>query len=75
MEIETLPYQYILVETDSSIAYVTMNRPDKRNALSLEHMQELIRCFESIAKNRSIAVVILRGNGPAFCAGHDLSEW
>jgi enoyl-CoA hydratase/carnithine racemase len=74
MKTETLPYQYIVVETDSSIAYVTMNRPDKRNALSLEHMQELIHCFESIAKNRSIAVVIFRGNGPAFCAGHDLSE-
>lgn len=37
-------------------------------------MQELIDCFGSIGKNRDIAVVILDGSGPAFCAGHDLSE-
>jgi enoyl-CoA hydratase/carnithine racemase len=71
---QTVQYSNILFETNSSIAYVTMNRAKKRNALSLEHMQELIHCFESIAKNKEIAVVILRGSGPAFCAGHDLGE-
>jgi enoyl-CoA hydratase/carnithine racemase len=51
-----------------------MNRPEKRNALSLAHMKELIDCLQTIAKSDTISVVILSGNGPAFCAGHDLSE-
>ena len=67
-------YKYILTDNSGPIAHVTMNRPEKRNALSLEHMQELTTCFESIGRAREAAVIILRGNGPAFCAGHDLSE-
>ena len=67
-------YQHILFDRDGAIAYVTMNRPAKRNALSVDHMQELTACFEAIGAERTIAVVILRGNGPVFSAGHDLSE-
>jgi enoyl-CoA hydratase/carnithine racemase len=51
-----------------------MNRPDKRNALSLAHMQELTYCLKAIGEAREAHIVILAGNGPAFCAGHDLSE-
>jgi enoyl-CoA hydratase/carnithine racemase len=71
---KTAEYRHIVFEVNSSIAYITMNRPTKRNALSLEHMQELIHCFKSIAEDKGVSVVILKGNGPAFCAGHDLSE-
>lgn len=67
-------YQHILFEQDGAIAYVTMNRPAKRNALSVEHMQELFACFQAIGTERTIAAVILRGNGPVFSAGHDLGE-
>jgi enoyl-CoA hydratase/carnithine racemase len=67
-------YEHILFEQDGPVAYVTMNRPKKRNALSLDHMQELISCFKAIGEAREAQVVILRGEGPAFCAGHDLSE-
>ena len=67
-------YQHILFDRDGAIAYVTMNRTAKRNALSVDHMQELTACFEAIGAERTIAVVILRGNGPVFSAGHDLSE-
>jgi enoyl-CoA hydratase/carnithine racemase len=67
-------YEHILFEQDGAVAYVTMNRPNKRNALSLAHMKELISCFEEIGEDRDASVVILRGEGPAFCAGHDLSE-
>src|SRR3712207_3256036 len=67
-------YEHVLVERDGAIAYVTMNRPQKRNALSEGHMLELIDCFEGIGAERGVSVVILRGEGPAFCAGHDLSE-
>jgi enoyl-CoA hydratase/carnithine racemase len=67
-------YRHILFEQDGSLAYVTMNRPEKRNALSIEHMQELTACFKAIGADRAIVVAILRGNGPVFSAGHDLSE-
>jgi enoyl-CoA hydratase/carnithine racemase len=66
-------YEHVLYESDD-IALVTMNRPKKRNALSLDHMQDLISCLKAIGEAREAQVVILRGAGPAFCAGHDLSE-
>ena len=66
--------KHILVDREGPIAQVTMNRPDRRNALSLEHMQELTQAFRDIGRGKDSEVVILRGNGPAFCAGHDLSE-
>jgi enoyl-CoA hydratase/carnithine racemase len=71
---EERTYEHILYEGDDTVALVTMNRPKKRNALSLDHMQELISCFKTIGEAREAQVVILRANGPAFCAGHDLSE-
>jgi enoyl-CoA hydratase/carnithine racemase len=67
-------YEHILFEQDGAVAYVTMNRPNKRNALSLDHMRELNSCFEEIGERKDASVVILRGEGRAFCAGHDLSE-
>jgi enoyl-CoA hydratase/carnithine racemase len=67
-------YEHILYEGDETVALVTMNRPKKRNALSLDHMQELIACLKAIGEAGETPVVVLRGNGPGFCAGHDLSE-
>jgi enoyl-CoA hydratase/carnithine racemase len=67
-------YEHIRYEGDETVGLVTMNRPKKRNALSLEHMQELISCLKAIGEAGETPVVVLRGAGPAFCAGHDLSE-
>ncbi len=67
-------YRNILFALDGAIAFVTMNRPEKRNALSVQHMEELIDCLEAIGGDKSISVVILRGEGPAFSSGHDLGE-
>jgi enoyl-CoA hydratase/carnithine racemase len=72
--VETHAYHTLLFAVEESVAYVTMNRPERRNALSLEHMEELIACFTAIGRSREVAVAVLRGKGPAFCAGHDLSE-
>src|ERR687885_235766 len=74
IEAEKHTYEHILFEADGPIARITMNRPEKRNALSLAHMEELIHCFKSIGESKEASVVVLGGNGPAFCAGHDLSE-
>jgi enoyl-CoA hydratase/carnithine racemase len=67
-------YQHLTLEAAERIALITMNRPARRNALSLEHMEELIDAFRSIGRRGDVGVVVLRGAGPAFCAGHDLSE-
>jgi enoyl-CoA hydratase/carnithine racemase len=74
LAVDTPAYKTLLFAVEEPVAYVTMNRPERRNALSLEHMEELIACFTAIGRSREVAVVILRGNGPAFCAGHDLRE-
>ena len=74
IEAEKQTYEHIVFEVDGQIARITMNRPEKRNALSLAHMQELTSCFKAIGESREASVVVLAGNGPAFCAGHDLSE-
>ena len=66
--------QFIRNEREDGIAIVTMARADKRNALSLELMRELIDAFTEIGADRSVPAVILRGEGAAFSAGHDLRE-
>ena len=67
-------YRFLLVEAANGIGVVTLNRPEKRNALSLDVMRELIAAFEALAQDRTVKVAILRGVGPAFSAGHDLRE-
>src|SRR5256712_11899287 len=64
----------ILFERDGSTALVTLNRPERRNALSLHMLEELTRCFREIGEDQELRVAILRANGPAFSAGHDPSE-
>ncbi len=71
----TTPYRFILVETaEDGVAVITLNRAEKRNALSLDVMRELIAAFDAAGADRSIKVAILRGVGPVFSAGHDLRE-
>jgi enoyl-CoA hydratase/carnithine racemase len=67
-------YQTISFEIDGPLAIVTLNRPERRNALSLELMSELIACLKEIGNNRELRVVILRAAGKVFCSGHDLGE-
>jgi enoyl-CoA hydratase/carnithine racemase len=67
-------YRNLLLQFDGHLATITMNRPERRNALSLDHMRELIACFNDLGASHDIRVVVIRGAGPAFCAGHDLSE-
>lgn len=66
--------QYVMLDHDGAITRITMNRPERRNALSMAHMLELIEAFGQAGARRETRVVILAGNGPAFCAGHDLRE-
>jgi enoyl-CoA hydratase/carnithine racemase len=67
------PRATVLVRQDGPAARVTLNRPDKRNALSLELMQQLIATLRRVGEREARAIV-LEASGPAFSAGHDLSE-
>jgi len=67
-------YQNLLLDDAGPIAVIHLNRPDRRNALSLDLMRELISCLRSIAQSETVRAVILAANGKAFSAGHDLSE-
>ena len=69
-----MDYQHISITHEGSIAVVTLNRPARRNALSLGLMQELIQCLGEIGARREVRAVILAAAGKVFCSGHDLSE-
>ena len=66
-------FEHILVERSGDFATVTMNRPQRRNALSLAHMHELITALRQIGDSDALGIV-LAGNGPVFCAGHDFAD-
>ena len=63
---------HLLVERDKHVMVLTMNRPEKRNALSADMMQRLGEAWDEIDNNPDIRVAILTGAGGAFCAGADL---
>ncbi len=65
--------EHILVERTGDFATITMNRPQRRNALSLEHMRELITAFKELGDSEVFGIV-LAGNGPVFSAGHDFAD-
>jgi enoyl-CoA hydratase/carnithine racemase len=67
-------FENILVTREGSVAVVTLNRPQRRNALSLNLMLELMACLEEIGRDSEARAVILAAAGKVFCSGHDLSE-
>src|SRR5215469_10388681 len=69
-----MEYKTVCSTTEGNVAVVTLNRPACRNALSLELMEELIRCLSEIGESREIRAVILAAAGKVYCSGHDLSE-
>jgi enoyl-CoA hydratase/carnithine racemase len=69
-----MSYEKICFASEDNIALVTLNWPQRRNALSLALMQELIDCLSEIESQRDLRAVILAANGSVFSAGHDLSE-
>ena len=64
----------VLVHEDEPAVRVTLNRPDKRNALSLELMHDLIDTLRRVSADPGVRVIVVEAAGPAFSAGHDLSE-
>lgn len=70
-----MSYQYLIVKgIGEAIVSVSLNRPEKRNALNMVLMEELSSVFEELQHHNSRRVVILSGQGSAFCSGLDLQE-
>ena len=68
-----MTYRHIRAERDGVVATITMNRPERRNALSFEHIEELVDALDGVAAGDA-RVVILAAEGPVFCAGHDYGD-
>src|SRR6201986_2089663 len=66
-------FEYVLVERIGEFATITMNRPQRRNALSLAHMRELIAAFGEVGRSAALGI-LLAGTGPVCSAGHDFAD-
>lgn len=69
-----MPYEDLSLDFENTTAVITLNRPNRRNALSLNLMLELIDCLDQIERNSAVHAVILAAAGRVYSSGHDLSE-
>ena len=63
------------IERNDAVAVVTLQRPEKRNALSIDLRIELSEAFESLGANEGVGAIVLTGAGSAFCAGMDVTQF
>ncbi|MEE8346949.1 MAG: enoyl-CoA hydratase/isomerase family protein [Dehalococcoidia bacterium] len=70
-----MPYELLLTERRDKVALITLNRPDKRNALSIALRNEIDHCLGELAEDDGVSVVVIAGAGPVFCAGFDRDEF
>ena len=68
------PYEFLLADVSDGLLTLTLNRPEKLNALSMELRRELVSALEELRRDPAVRVLILTGAGRAFCAGLDLNE-
>ena len=69
-----MAYDEIIYSTKGPVGYLTLNNPEKINALSKNMIGEIIHALDAIAEDESIKVLVIRGAGEHFCAGHYLME-
>ena len=70
-----MSYELLLVERDGNIATITLNRPEKRNALNTQLRDEISAVLEELEADDAVSAVILNAAGPVFCAGFDTKEF
>ncbi len=68
-----MTYTSLLLQHEGAIASITLNRPDKRNALNPTLIAEITHAFTALRTDDSVKVIVLRANGKVFCAGMDLA--
>lgn len=64
----------IVLEKQGPVARLVMNRPDKHNALRFGDLDDLVAALHDAEEDDDIKVIVLKGNGPSFCAGHDYND-
>ncbi|MBC56732.1 MAG: enoyl-CoA hydratase [Confluentimicrobium sp.] len=64
----------VLCEVNAAVATITLNRPKAFNAFNAQLRRELLKTVQDLEANAAVRVVVIRGNGPGFCAGADLGE-
>src|SRR6266567_2458955 len=69
-----MEYENLIRSREGVLGIITLNRPERRNALSLSLMLDLIRCLDELGSDGGIHAIILAATGKAFSSGHDLSE-
>jgi enoyl-CoA hydratase len=67
-------FEQLLYEEDGPIVRITLNRPERRNALSMQLSEELVRAFELVQRSDSVEALVIDGAGDTFCAGDDITE-
>jgi enoyl-CoA hydratase len=67
------PYKNILFAIADRIARITLNAPEKRNALSFQMHDEIVRALPAAEADDEVSVVLIDGAGPSFCSGYDLT--
>lgn len=64
----------VSLNIEDNVAIVTLNRPDKMNALDMPMFEGITNTIKKLSKNRDVRAVILHGDGPAFCSGLDVKS-
>jgi enoyl-CoA hydratase/carnithine racemase len=72
--VAAIELEHLVVQREPPAARVVLNRPERRNALSLALMQELVQVLDELRADESVRAIVIEGAGAAFSAGHDLSE-
>ncbi len=67
-------YENLIVEISAPLVRIKLNRPERRNALSLALMRDLADCLRQLGQTREVGVIVLAASGNVFSSGHDLSE-
>ena len=69
-----MSYQHILYEEKEQIGILTLNRPEKRNALGIQAELEMTHCLKVAGHEKTVRVIIIKAAGDLFCSGHDRLE-
>lgn len=67
-------FEQLLYEEDGPLVRITLNRPERRNALSMQLSDELVNAFELVQRSDSVKVLVIQGAGDTFCTGDDITE-
>jgi enoyl-CoA hydratase/carnithine racemase/ketosteroid isomerase-like protein len=71
---EATAFEQLIYEEDGAVARITLNRPERRNALSMQLTEELVAALELVQRSETVKVLVIGGAGETFCAGDDITE-